>query len=151
MRLVRTTAAHQLVDAYVKDSSPDPFIVNCLAQHLAVVFYAEVEERIAEIIEGKLKKFTNTTVGRFLTSNMEKIIRRTRKSDIAGLLSNFDTAMQDNFNAAVPVNTVTIYTNVITARHSAGHKQGSNITLQELADGIIAAEKILDELDNCFV
>lgn len=150
MRLVRTAAAYQLVDAYVTAAKPDPFIVSCLAQYLAVVLYAEVEERIAEVIEAKLQKFTTTTVGRFLTSNMEKIIRRTRKSDIADLLSNFDAAMQANFNAAVPTNVVTVYSNVITARHNVGHKQGSNITLSDLAAGIAAAEKIIDELDNCF-
>jgi hypothetical protein len=150
VRLSRTNAARGLIEEFISSTKPDKFIESCLAQYLAVVFYAEMEERISEIIEAQLRKFTNTTIGRYLTSNMEQIIRRTPKSNIADLLSKFDAVMQKKFNAEVPDNEVTVYSNVITARHGVGHKQGSQISLVEIAKGITAAETILDKLDGCF-
>lgn len=149
MRLTRTQAAHNIVAEYVATNKPDKFIENCLTQHLAVVFYSEMEERVAEIIETKLTKFTSGAIGRFLLSNMEGIIRRTRKSDITSLVSMLSDEAKMKFDSGILPNDVSTYSNVITARHNVGHKQGSQVTLVELEQGILAANKILAAVDDC--
>lgn len=149
MKLTRTHAAHLIVAEYVEVQAPDKFIENCLTQHLAVVFYSEMEERLAEIIELKLTKFTSGALGRFLLSNMEGIIRRTRKSDITSLVLMLNEEAKAKFDMAIHSNDVSVYSNVITARHNIGHKQGAQITLRELDQGIAAAEKILAAVDDC--
>lgn len=138
------------MDAQVKALGMDVFLQNCLAQYLAVTFYAEMEEQVAEIISNRLREFTSSPIGQFLTSNMEKIIRRTTKSDIAALLANFGPEFKASFNELVSETDVSFYSNVIMARHSVGHRQGSNITLADIERGLSAAQKILEALHKCF-
>src|ERR1700719_211743 len=143
MNLSRTRAAFDIINAQVGTTKPDQFIESCLAQYLSVILYAEMEERISEIVTMQLQKFTNRPIGQYLTQNMEKIIRRTSKSDIASLLAAFGDKFKYAFNELVSETDVSLYSNVITARHSVGHRQGSNITLIEIHEGIDAADKIL--------
>ena len=150
MKLSRTRTIFEILDAQIAALKLDTFIQNCLAQYLAVVFYAEMEERIADIVSQQLQKFTNTLIGRYLAANLDKIIRRTPKSEIADLLSNFGDEFKLAFNKLISDTDVSIYSNVITSRHGVGHRRGSNITMLEIHSGIEAAEKILDALISCF-
>jgi hypothetical protein len=149
MPLTRTRSAFRLIEQDRGEGARDPFIESCLAQYLVVVFYSEMEERISEIISSHLVRFTDTRIGTFLTSNMDNIIRRTSKSDIAKLVGSFDDAFQNNFNQAVTDQTISAYANIIQARHNVGHRQGSPIALSEIPSGLDAADLILDALDTC--
>lgn len=149
MSLRRTRTALEIIKAQVA-SELDSFMQSCLAQYLAVVFYSEMEERITDIVGRQLQQFTSKPIGLYLTRNIEKIIRRTKKSEIEELLHGFGEEFADRFRAKVPQTDVVVYSNVITARHNIGHKQGSNITLVEIEKGIAAAEKILNALEECF-
>jgi len=150
MNLSRTSTLLATLSAQVKALNLDIFVQNCLAQYLAVVFYSEMEERIAEIISHRLQEYTSSPIGLFLSSNMEKIIRRTQKSDLAELLNVFGEGFKTSFNTKVQETDVSIYSNVITARHNVGHRQGSNITLAEIEKAVQSANKILEALHRCF-
>lgn len=150
MSLSRTRAAINACETQIAALSLDPFMQNCLAQYLAVVFYAEMEERVADLIGQQLQKYAGTLIGRFLTSNMDKIIRRTPKSDIVDLLGNFGDEFKNAFNDMVSARDVSLYSNVIAARHNVGHRNGSNITMQEVTRGVRAAEDIVAALELCF-
>lgn len=150
MTLTRTLTQFSIIDAQVKALEMDTFLQNCLAQYLAVAFYSEMEEQISSIISNRLQEFTTSPIGLFLTSNMENIIRRTAKSDLVALLSNFGPEFKTSFNELVSETDVSFYSNVITARHSVGHKQGSNVTLADIERGLFAAQNILMALHKCF-
>jgi hypothetical protein len=150
MPLVRTRVAFELIQTDVTANKPDKFIQSCLAQHLAVTFYAEMEERVAEIISTHLKRFTGSRIGQFLTANLDQMIGRVPKSDISKLLGLLGEDFKAKFNDQIPERDVSMYSNIIQARHSIGHKNGSEIAMSEILLGIDAADKILTALDNCF-
>jgi hypothetical protein len=66
------------------------------------------------------------------------------------LLGNFGDEFKTTFNQLVSETDVSLYSNVIIARHGVGRRQGSNITLADIDKGINAGEKILAALRNCF-
>jgi hypothetical protein len=76
MPLVRTKTTLDLLVQDITTTKPGKLIESCLAQYLAVIFYAEMEERIAEIISRHLTRFTSSRIGQFLTKNMENMISR---------------------------------------------------------------------------
>ena len=150
MPLSRTRAALTVIEQEIRSRPVDAFIESCLAQYLVVTFYSEMEEKISETVGLHLVRFTSTRIGVFLRSNMDSIIRRTSKSDIAKLVGSFDVDFQNRFNQAVSDKAISAYSNIIQARHGVGHKQGSPITLSEIPLGLDAADLILDALDSCF-
>jgi hypothetical protein len=131
-------------------SSRDPFIESCLAQYLAVTFYSEMEERVSEIIMSHLKKFTDSRIGQYLAANMDGMIRRTPKSNMAKFVGSLDESFRTKFDNQINERQIAIYSNIIQARHSIGHKQGSPIDLSEIPLAIDAADAILVALNNCF-
>ena len=150
MKLTRTKAAYELILQELDGSDRDQFIESCLAQYLAVTFYSEMEERVSEIIVSHLKRFTDSRIGQYLAANMDGMIRRTPKSDIARLLGTLNEEFRNRFNGKIGDKQITLYSNIIQACHSIGHKQGSPIDLSEIPTAIDAADAILAALDNCF-
>jgi hypothetical protein len=150
MKLTRTRASYELVAQELGDARRDQFIESCLAQYLAVTFYSEMEERVSEIIASHLKKFTDSRIGQYLAANMDGMIRRTPKSDMAKFLGSLDEGFRTKFDSQITERQISFYSNIIQARHSIGHKQGSPIDLSEIPIAIDAADAILAALDNCF-
>ena len=151
MPLARTRAAYDLIAQEIAAIRPGKFIESCLAQYLAVIFYAEMEERVAETISMHLKRFTGSRIGQFLTKNMEGMIGRTPKSDIGKLVGQMGDEFKAKFNEEISDRQVTIYSNIIQARHNVGHKHGSDIDISEIAQALDAADRILELLDRCFI
>jgi hypothetical protein len=150
MKLTRTRTSYDLLTQELGASKRDPFVESCLAQYLAVTFYSEMEERVAEIITSHLKKFTDSRIGQYLAANMDGMIRRTPKSNMAKFVGSLDESFRTKFDSQINERQISIYTNIIQARHSIGHKQGSPIDLSEIPVAIDAADAILVALDSCF-
>jgi hypothetical protein len=150
MKLTRTRTSYELVIQELGTSRRDPFIESCLAQYLAVTFYSEMEERVSEIIASHLKKFTDSRIGQYLAVNMDGMIRRTPKSNMAKFVGSLDEGFRTKFDSQINERQISVYSNIIQARHSIGHKQGSPIDLSEIPVAIDAADAILAALDNCF-
>jgi len=150
MKLTRTRASYELIILELGDARRDQFIESCLAQYLAVTFYSEMEERVAEIISSHLKRFTGSRIGHYLAANMDSLIRRTPKSDMAKLVGSLDEEFRTKFEGQITDRQISLYSNIIQARHSIGHKQGSPIDLSEIPTAIDAADAILFALDSCF-
>ncbi|MCA3438982.1 MAG: hypothetical protein INF50_01360 [Rhodobacter sp.] len=148
-RLDRTKAIISVVEAAARDGLLSDPTQSFLAQYLAVVMYSEMEERVSEIVTSHLSKHTNPTVATFISRSMAELIRRTPKSDIAKLIQRFGDDFIKSFNEAVDERKVTLYGNVISARHNIGHRHGSNITLLDIREGHDAANHILETLSNC--
>ena len=150
MKLTRTRASYELIVLELGDARRDQFIESCLAQYLAVTFYSEMEERVSEIISSHLRRFTGSRIGQYLAANMDHLIRRTPKSDMAKLVDSLDEEFRTKFESQITDRQISLYSNIIQARHSIGHKQGSPIDLSEIPTAIDAADAILFALDSCF-
>jgi hypothetical protein len=125
-------------------------IASFLAQYLAVVFYSEMEEHVGAKVRDHITRCSGTGIGLFIHSNMAGMIKRTPKSDIGKLVAQFGEDFKSEFEEKIDDRSVTRYSNVIASRHAIGHRQGSNITLKEVGQGIEAANQILDALQGCF-
>lgn len=116
---------------------------------MAIVFYSEMEEQVSSIIRNHFNKYTHTSVSCFINNTMNNMIGRISKSDISKLIDTFGREFKRKFNTSIDDRTVTIYSNIITARHNIGHKDGSQITMAEIRNGIDSAEKLLNNLASC--
>jgi hypothetical protein len=150
MKLTRTRASYELLIQELGDARRDQFIESCLAQYLAVTFYSEMEERVSEIIVSHLKRFTDSRIGQYLAVNMDSMIRRTPKSNIAKFVGSLDESFRTKFDSQITERQLSIFNNIIQARHNIGHKQGSPIDLSEVPTAIDAADAILVALNRCF-
>lgn len=147
--LDRSKSVLAAMEVMVAAQPDDAALSSFLAQHLAVVLYAEIEETVAKIIQDKLASHMNSELAEFLTVNMAGIIKRTPKSDINSLVKQFGAAVANRFNGELDDRLISFYGNAISARHDVGHRRGSNVTLPEMKTGISAAERILSALRNC--
>ena len=150
MLLVRTAAALEVVKAHLTDGTVNGVIESFLAQYISVVLYAEMEDTIAKIVRDHIARCSGQAIGLFIQGNMDGIIRRTPKSDIAKLVRQFGDVFREGFDQRINDRDVSLYSNVIAARHAAGHRQGSNITMTEIELGVAAADAIIAALDGCF-
>ncbi|MDX0277201.1 hypothetical protein GOC21_25355 [Sinorhizobium meliloti] len=147
MSLDRTEALITVVESNVgEDAGP---VSSFLAQYLAVILYAEMEERVAEIVKVHLEGHTHKAVAGFITASLNDLIKRLPKSDIAKLTARFGDEFRERFNQAMDDKNITLYMNVIEARHEIGHKRGSNITLGDVRKGHAAANEILTAFTKC--
>jgi hypothetical protein len=117
-----------------------------MVQYLTIVFYSEVELKVAELIATVFERYSDQRISAFLSKNQASIIKRVTKSDLAGLAGSFGDEVKCAFNNAVVDREVSDYQNIIAARHIVGHGPGINITLSDLNKGIESAEKILRTL-----
>lgn len=149
MSLERTSSALTAVQVYIQKEEIDGIIESFLVQHVAIIFYSEMEETVEIIIKEYFERCSTAAIGEFLRNNMRNILRRTSKSDISKLIKQFGNDVKDRFESEITDMTITKYSNIIQSRHATGHRQGSNITLREIEEGLESARLILRALDNC--
>lgn len=147
--LGRTSAILEVIEAAADSGDLPGPTQSFLAQYLAVVMYSEMEEKVADIVKSHLEKFTHESVATFVTSSLNDVIKRVPKSDISKLAARFGESFRVKFNKSLDDRKITIYSNVISARHEIGHKRGSNISLSEVKMGCAAADYILETLLSC--
>ncbi|MGO7484626.1 HEPN domain-containing protein [Rhizobium ruizarguesonis] len=146
MQLDRTAAILEVIETSGGESGPTQ---SFLAQYLAIIFYSEMEEKVAAVVKSHLEKYTHVAVATFVSSSLADLLKRLPKSDIAKLALRFGEDFKEKFNSIVDERQVSLYMNVIQARHQIGHSTGANITLSELKDGCQAANSILRILSKC--
>ena len=149
MHLSRTDTALRLIRGHL-NGAEEGVIASFLAQYLAIVFYAEMEEQVGAKVREHITRCSGRGIGQFIQSNMDGMIKRTPKSDIGKLVGQFGERFKSDFEQRIDDRSVTRYSNVITARHAIGHRQGSNITIGEVEQGLHAGNLILDALQGCF-
>lgn len=150
MPLDRTEATLQVIELERETLANNPALESFLAQYATVVFYSEMEERISELITLWLARYSHHMISTFVSSSLKDIIKRTKKAEIVSFAERFGEPFKESFNRCMEEQKVTRYSNVITARHQAGHGRGSNITLAEVRLGLDGANAILDALSQCF-
>lgn len=115
-----------------------------LTQHILIVFCAEMQNEIYSAVEKKGKVTNRCEIESFLKAASSKILRSVQKTDISQFIGFFGQEVKDKFNAEINDKSSTIYNNAVKKRHDVAHKQGSQISFQELKEAVRAGAEILN-------
>lgn len=143
MFLSRTTFAYEETLSHLRDVGRNPLIEAYLVQYLLVSFYAEVEERIKEIITVRLSEINDRKVASFIFKSNEAMIKRVKKAEVNELLGKFDCGEGDIISGMLQDMNLQPYFDAITNRHLVSHDQGASMTLDYFGQALPCAEAIL--------
>jgi len=125
----------------------DPLLKNYLVGYILVIFYAEVEGKIPDILRGRLEVASNTSIAAFITMAISNVTKRTKKSEIIDIVQMFGVECKEKFNQKITEQEVQIYSNYLKQRHNVAHlNQGVETTWEEVQNIAEIGEKIL----SCF-
>jgi len=119
-----------------------------LTQHALVVMCADIQQELYSILENRANMACDEELKNFSISAGKKVLRSIGKSELSGFVSNFSNEAKIFLNAHANDREVTLYNSAVSNRHDVAHKSGSNVTFRELKDIVIAAEKILDVVEQ---
>lgn len=95
MHLVRTNFAYEETAAHMERVGRNPLIEVYLVQFLLVAFYAEIEEKVKEIVSARLATINDRKVASFIFKSHEGMLKRVKKADINDVLQKFDCGEGD--------------------------------------------------------
>lgn len=148
MRLQRTNFAYEETLAHLKAVGRNPLIEIYLVQFLLVAFYAEVEEKVKEIILARLSSISDPKVASFIFKSNEGMLKRVSKSDINDVLRKFDCGTGDIISSLLDDVNLQPYFDAITNRHKVSHDDGASMTLEYFGEALPCGEAILDALEG---
>jgi len=148
MYLVRTTFAYDEVTTHLAAAGRNPLIEIYLVQFLLVALYAEVEEKIKEIIAARLRLVEDQKVAEFIFKTNEGMLKRVKKSEINDVLQKFGCGDGDVISARLPDMNLQPYFDAITNRHKVSHDDGASMTLEDFGKALPCAEAILDAVEK---
>jgi hypothetical protein len=148
MFLQRTTFAYEETVSHLDQFGRNPLIESYLVQYLLVCFYAEVEERLKEIVSAQLGQIGDRKVASFIFKSSEGMIKRVKKAEINDLLSKFDCGDGDVISELLGDMNLQPYFDAITNRHRVSHDQGGSMTLNYFGQAIPCAEAILGKVEQ---
>lgn len=130
-------------------NSPDVALISSyLAQVAAVTFYAEMEQRLHEIVKSRLMIAGDEKLAHFIGKTKESIVKRVKKSEIADTAAMFGDQCKVSFSNKFTDAEITIYTNIIIDRHQSAHGSGGGVTISDVKVAFPIAERILDALSE---
>ena len=143
--LLRTLSAFEECRNHIEEKqltgTPIEFF---LTQYLLVLLSADMQEEISRISIGTITRSPESHhLEKFVTESIGKLLRSVGKSELAGLLGHFGEEVKIDFNSRLDEVDVSLYSNVITARHKVAHKNGSEISFIDLEKGISSAVRII--------
>ncbi|WP_146184093.1 MULTISPECIES: HEPN domain-containing protein [unclassified Caulobacter] len=152
MRLLRTAMVLEVAERHLQNeaaNSPDFALVsNYLAQVATVTFYAEMEQRLHEVVRNRLMGAGDEKLAYFLAKHREALVKRVKKSEIADTAAMFGADCKDQFSSNFSDAEITIYNNIITDRHQNAHGNGGGVTISDVKLAFPIAERILDALSK---
>lgn len=140
--VVETSLRH--LEGVPADSPDRPLVATYLAQVATVTFCAEIEEAIVSLVQARLAGAADSKVAHFITKTNEGMIKRVPKSDIVKTVGLFGDGAVDELNARFDEREISKYGNVVRARHITAHGAGGMVTLEEVAEARVIAERMLD-------
>lgn len=106
-----------------------------LAKYVSSTIYAEAEAIVVSLTAARAAHQTSDTRLRaFGTVAARKLIRSIKISDLAGILSHFDTACKAKFQDELNDQLKTDWDSLIQARHGVAHDQGTAVSYLSLLD-----------------
>ncbi|HEV2078934.1 MAG TPA: hypothetical protein VGR19_03410 [Allosphingosinicella sp.] len=126
----------------------NPLIEIYLVQFLLVAFYAEVEEKIKEIVFERLKLVEDRKVAEFIFKTHEGMLKRVKKAEINDVLQKFGCGEGDVIGTCLPETNLQPYFDAITNRHKVSHDDGAAMTLEDFGKALPCAEAILGAVER---
>jgi hypothetical protein len=123
-------------------------IESYLTQHVLVILCADIQQSIYEICEQRAEILNDQAMKNYVSSTARRVLRSVGKSDIATFVGMFGAQAKNKFNALLDDSEVSIFNNAVSYRHDVAHKQGAQISFRELQDGVSAADKVLDAVEE---
>lgn len=147
MYLVRTSFAYDEVTNHLNQVGRNPLIEIYLVQFLLVAFYAEMEEKIKDIILSRLRIIEDRKVAGFIFKTHEQMLKRVKKAEINDVLQKFGYGEGDVISDCLPDLNLQPYFDAITNRHKVSHDDGAAMTLEDFAKALPCAEAILKAVE----
>ncbi|WP_267394554.1 MULTISPECIES: hypothetical protein [unclassified Sphingomonas] len=148
MRLQRTSFAYEETLSHLQNVGRNPLIEIYLVQFLLVAFYAEVEEKVKEIVSARLNSISDPKVASFIFKSHEGMLKRVKKADINDVLQRFDCGTGDIISGLVDGMNLQPYFDAITNRHKVSHDDGASMTLEYFGQALPCGEAILEALES---
>ena len=142
----RTTFAYEETQSYLATSGRNALVEAYLVQYLLVCFYSEIEERIKEVIESRIREINDPKVASFIIKTSQGMIRRVKKAEINDILTKFDCGEGDIISELLSDMNLQPYFDAITNRHLVSHGQGVSMTLDYFGMAIPCGEAILQKI-----
>jgi len=150
--LLRTKSEIEDCDKHLQSSGAfDTEIESYLTQYLVVVLCADIQQEMYRLSEERASIAKDIAISSYVSTSARKILRSIRKDEIAKFVGMFGTASQVKLNSLISDTEVTIFNNAVSNRHDVAHKQGAQITFQELKNAVVIAEKLLSAVSKCLV
>jgi len=119
-------------------------IESYLTQHLLVIFCAEMQQELYNLIDERANGIEDRGVKQFVSLSGRRVLRSVRKDEIANFLELWGADVKEKFNSILDDKDVTIYNNAVLSRHDIAHKHGVHVSFQEVKDAVGAADNILE-------
>ena len=144
--VVHTARSH--LDSLPDDMPNKSLVAIYLAQVATVTLCSEIEESIVKLVQERLARAENAKVAHFIVKTNDGMIRRIPKSDIVKTVGLFGDEAMAALNAIFTPQEITKYGNVVNARHVTAHGAGGTVTLDEVAEAVAIAERMLGQFDT---
>ncbi|CCQ91194.1 hypothetical protein NITGR_590073 [Nitrospina gracilis 3/211] len=142
--LIKTVTAISECEIHLRDANAEGSEIEVyLAQYLVVILSAEMQQQIYKIIREVIDSVDDKKIKSFASNAQEKLFRSVGKGEIAGYLGCFGKDRKDKFNSLLEDRDVSLYNNAIGERHRVAHSTANQLTLREIKDALISAEKVL--------
>jgi hypothetical protein len=142
-------AAIRECEAHLKSTeSFNTVVEGFLVQYLLILICRECEVAVRQIISDRAVRTGDAEVSEFVRSAVEQLIRSIRIGEISGALGRFGQSQKMQFQEFVSENPVlqTSHDTVINNRHLVAHREGVQITFNELKGHFSQGRRIIEQV-----
>jgi len=143
--LSRTLLALEECEQHLTDTQTlGTSVESYLTQHILVVMCAEMQQEIYRIIDQRASRNPDAQIRSFVSAAQPKILRSVKTSEISGYFAYFQTDYKEILINSITEQEISAYNNAVGDRHDIAHRQGANVTFDELKKACSVAVKILE-------
>lgn len=123
-----------------------------LAQYIMVCLNAEIQTTIFMKLKEISESLPAKSLNEYINNASGRLIRSFNKKELSGFLGSFGKEYKTHFNSllAGKERDVTLYGELVDARHNVTHGSGSNKTFREIKKGVEASEIIINAFLETF-
>ncbi|MEO1237252.1 MAG: hypothetical protein AAFX76_10740 [Planctomycetota bacterium] len=152
IKLLKSETALEDIQDHLKEydlvGSP---VESYLAQFLVVVFSSEIEDIVRVLTQEKVRSLGGEKLIPFFESMSKKLLRSVQKSELSGYLGNFGEDVKQDFKHGCDDNDVRLFDIVIRARHRVSHTTGTQVSLNDVVQGIDAGHRIMGAFESALL
>lgn len=151
MRLEQTRLVLGYANDAVEQRKQQDDFADHLTRYILIVFCAEVEQGIKDIIRDILQESSNSSISDFLEASIDSIIRGTDKREIYTTLKYFGNDKLPLFRSRVDDQVLRNFKNFVINRNTVAHRRaGITISWAEVQHIADVGEEILVAFRDAF-